>query len=437
MATDPAMMAMLGVWGDYHHRGVQQQSFSTPPWQTDVQHELFASKQHEAQAASSAAHPKLVAFFGTAEVRHLLERCCPAVANLSSEALVERFRNEVRVAELAHSFPATETTRVFADITIGYLARFEWVLNPWQVQLVEKIEHPDRPLLSLDKHFPFVISNLSLDWPQRLAEPYIFGSPTFARGQATWDTAAHRMVYVASNIRRADEGGHGIFGQVSVHPTHRSMAAPVLCSALENLGRGVAGVCSSAHRIRGPYPSAAQHAYPGTVFIAESSFYSLARQASLIFRTGSVRNLALLSAVDTGVWEGSCNNSRRGPHIQIDCSTELPPLGTIDHLDHLILPNLRTWRFRSSTGGMNSMSRGAPSSTLLDEAAALFSRSPLAGDYARVPNASRLEFLKYYEAPHRAQSGVPAALALAGPRRSRMPRAPSPLACPRLPRTPG
>merc|ERR1711879_813619 len=99
----------------------------------------------------------------------------------------------------------------------------------------------------------------------------------------------------------------------------------------------------------------------------------------------------LIAAVDTGLFEMSCNasalpNSSYHKPINMDCDSWKPPIvGTMDHFDHIILSNLGVW------------SKGS-NATLQEEAVRLFSRSPFAGKYVDLPNISFTDASKYYEA---------------------------------------
>ena len=76
-----------------------------------------------------------------------------------------------------------------------------------------------------------------------------------------------------------------------------------------------------------------------------------------VFRRDYVRNMTVIAAVDTGLWEMTCNASSVGPsshfhHAPRNCSAWDPtglintttvklPVGTLDHYDHLVLANPR------------------------------------------------------------------------------------------------
>ena len=77
---------------------------------------------------------------------------------------------------------------------------------------------------------------------------------------------------------------------------------------------------------------------------------------SAVFRRGYVRNMTLIAAVDTGLWEMTCNRSGSGGHgfhhDPRNCTawdptgfdpatTQRLPVGTLDHYDHLVLANPR------------------------------------------------------------------------------------------------
>lgn len=89
-------------------------------------------------------------------------------------------------------------------------------------------------------------------------------------------------------------------------------------------------------------------------------------QISAIFKKSYVKDNVLIAAVDTGLWERSCNASR--PRSKVNCDAWSPhQVGTLDHLDHLILANFGSWATSRETSAQI--------------AGRFFARTPLAGNY--------------------------------------------------------
>ena len=111
-----------------------------------------------------------------------------------------------------------------------------------------------------------------------------------------------------------------------------------------------------------------------------------------MFKTSAVEDQVELTPIDTGIWEGSCNASHTsGPHLNLDCHTPLPPVGTLGHLDHLLLAGLRLWASR----GPGPL----PNTTVVEQANRLLSRSPLsATSYDALPVLKEWEAEGYWEA---------------------------------------
>eukprot|EP00658_Telonema_sp_P-2_P053687 TRINITY_DN4228_c0_g1_i5.p1 TRINITY_DN4228_c0_g1~~TRINITY_DN4228_c0_g1_i5.p1 ORF type:complete len:348 (-),score=79.69 TRINITY_DN4228_c0_g1_i5:831-1874(-) len=61
-----------------------------------------------------------------------------------------------------------------------------------------------------------------------------------------------------------------------------------------------------------------------------------------------IGRMTLLSAVDTGGWTYMCNSTDPKSPYQVDCDGYQFALGTLGHLDHLILANTRFWQGQSS-----------------------------------------------------------------------------------------
>jgi len=120
------------------------------------------------------------------------------------------------------------------------------------------------------------------------AQQHIFGSAPFAGMPPTWQEAENRLIYVAHNMRRLDTGSLPGFGDVTV-----------------------------------------------------------------VFNTSRVRNSVVIAPYDTGLFTMNC----LFPHLLIqkakkplNCSAwPSPAVGTLDHLDHLIIPNLQIPYNRSVT----------------------------------------------------------------------------------------
>jgi len=77
-----------------------------PPPQTEAQVKAYANFKADAATASIAARTHVLALFDDADVRAALEKCCPSIAALSSSELLNRYIAEVAVSEIAHGFPA-------------------------------------------------------------------------------------------------------------------------------------------------------------------------------------------------------------------------------------------------------------------------------------------------------------------------------------------
>ena len=173
--------------------------------------------------------------------------------------------------------------------------------------------------------------------PQDVAEQVLFNCTPFAAKQPTWDEAADRIIYTALNFLQLDTGSTPNYGDVTA-----------------------------------------------------------------VFSTATVRNMVLLSAGDTGAWELNCHAPTLGDVTSsaaeqtlslglgimpgFNCSAWKPPIiGTLDHLDHLILPN---FAMLPSTGV-----------TLAQRAARLLNHTAFAaGPYAGLPPIERADAVHYMEA---------------------------------------
>eukprot|EP00931_Biecheleriopsis_adriatica_P094602 TRINITY_DN6822_c0_g2_i1.p1 TRINITY_DN6822_c0_g2~~TRINITY_DN6822_c0_g2_i1.p1 ORF type:complete len:499 (-),score=60.01 TRINITY_DN6822_c0_g2_i1:91-1551(-) len=169
--------------------------FPVPPEVTKVQQAVLAKKAGEARTASLAATNQVLELFDSEVFRAGLWKCCPTVAGLPSKELLQLYREEVRVAELAHTFPSGYGKGGFEDITIPLASHFTWFLNEWQAPL---------------------IGNGTVTGMYNLAEENIYGLPPFVNdSKPTWDEAADRLIYVAHNMRQIDTGSIPVYGDVT------------------------------------------------------------------------------------------------------------------------------------------------------------------------------------------------------------------------------
>jgi len=147
---------------------------------------------------SRAATPKVLAFFDIPEFRRGLQECCPDAAHLSSQELLERFREEVRAAELAHSFPVDVGDVWAQDITVKLAEKYPWFLSEYAA-----------PMANGD-----TLSNVSELY--NFAEEKFFALQPFANATTpTWKEANERLLYIAQNLRQLDTGSLPTFGEVA------------------------------------------------------------------------------------------------------------------------------------------------------------------------------------------------------------------------------
>lgn len=167
-----------------------------PAEQTEAQQAAFADLSLAAKAASDAATAEVLAFFGSSEFKAAMEECCPLAAALSPQELLETFRAEAQVAELAHAFPSgADIKSRFTDVTLDILMSNDWFLNEWQVGFLNGATDSKRS--------------------QNVAATQMFGLPASPDTNYTWAEASDRMIYVAQNWFQQDFGSEPNFGDVT------------------------------------------------------------------------------------------------------------------------------------------------------------------------------------------------------------------------------
>jgi len=173
-----------------------------PPRQSSTQLLVYQRHLERAKDASDAATPRVLEFFDRADFRAGLEKCCLGIATLPAIEILERFREEVRAAELSHNFPAEASDSPdFNDETMTLMEEYPFFLNQWQALLVDESSH---------------VPNKTIGDTLARPEEILFGCPPFHnRTQPTWEEAAGRMIYTAHNLWLLDSSSSPEFGNIT------------------------------------------------------------------------------------------------------------------------------------------------------------------------------------------------------------------------------
>mmetsp|Transcript_75832 Transcript_75832/g.158087 ORF Transcript_75832/g.158087 Transcript_75832/m.158087 type:complete len:487 (-) Transcript_75832:281-1741(-) len=299
--------------------------YPIPPRISAPQEEVFKAKREEAAELSAAATPEVLEFFSSTDFREAIKDCCPEAYEMDSKDLLEWFRAETRVAELAHAFPVGNFSYHFDGHDFGMPTgeEYKFLLNSYHAQVIDEngtiegLGMGGAKLLGDPPHHVL---------PGPTAEENIFGLPVFKNeSMPTWTEASTRLSYVANNLRQVNFGSSPGFGE-----------------------------------------------------------------ATLIFNNDEVKDMVLAAPVDTGLWEMGCNKSFSGgwkPPMQFFCKGwNGASVGTYEHFDHLILPNLDFWRLPAS--------KHAARPTRVDMAKKLFQRSAFA---TNPQNLTGMEVGQYFE----------------------------------------
>lgn len=261
-----------------------------PPPQTALQRQLVTAGSAGAASASQRATASLLASLDEAAFRRHLSDCCPQLVGLAAMTLLESLRAEARASEWVHSFCAADYQREpgaacsvaagCSDVSLGVLQVSDHFPNQWELEA------------SNSTYPPYTGWNLfNAFWMER-AEVGVFGYPRPANFEAARPMAAadavSRPVYTAMNLLRVDLG------------------------------------------------------------------FPLLGDVTAVFRHYRLRGATLISAVDTGQAEALCNatsvplgwNRSSCEAEGCDCAAWRgePTVGTLEHLDHLLLANARFWK---------------------------------------------------------------------------------------------
>ncbi len=143
---------------------------------------------------------------------------------------------------------------------------------------------------------------------------------------------------------------------------------------------------------------------------------------SMVFNRAAVANMTLVAGSDTGLWEFACNKTgpgrpgHHGPGLRLNCSA-LPTtvnMGTLEHLDHLILANLGFWNGTLHPFQVEAAVRRSPSAVMTTSTttATSFSAAPpltleqrfgrlvrrIFAPWGHVPNITASDVIQYLEA---------------------------------------
>jgi len=160
----------------------------------------------------------------------------------------------------------------------------------------------------------------------------LYGCKSFKGRKPTWKEAAERLIYIAHNMRRIDFASMPSFGDITA-----------------------------------------------------------------VFNTTHVQKMVLIAPYDTGQYGMSCKHvgvPKGFPTPELNCSSwRGEVLGTLEHLDHLILPNLYMFGNWSSSSRSRSVNR-----SVNDNARSLFQRSGVStARYEALPPADVWESMQYWE----------------------------------------
>jgi hypothetical protein len=207
-----------------------------PAEQTEAQLVAFASRSLAAKAASDAATADVLTFFGSLEFKAAMEECCPLVAALSPQELLEAFRAETQVVELAHAFPlGTDSAFRFTDVTLDILTSNDWFLNEWEVGFLSGATE-------------------SKQTPNVAATRY-FGLPASPDTNYSWAEASDRMIYVAQNFFQQDFGSEPNFGNVTAIFDSSYVRNMVLIAPTDTGMWHMGGCDDSASKVAGLQPA--------------------------------------------------------------------------------------------------------------------------------------------------------------------------------------
>jgi hypothetical protein len=402
------------------------ESGSNTTQQTQWQRALFKNVSEAAAALSRVAEPALLEKLDSAPFRAELAACCPSVSTLSSKALLQRLQDEVDVVEVASGFDAVaprgdiQPDAPGMSIADGLSGSF--FQNVWQDVLL----HNQTFTQSVREIWK---ANFSLDG-QTVQWQEWSQSQEGCIGKALYTVAYPLGLCVKDpsqgSIVRYSRNGRLVVKVESWSSEMQSWKSKVLWRRLPSKNARLTrpsygnvpcpshqpdwtmnytadGACHgmtlwNASTMWDVEDNAEIHSYglkPFAVLGAPRSFaeasergpYALVNSllfdqgsplfgdVSVVFSANTMRETAVISAIDTGTYQISCTDSSTGSlfGMSVNCSAYEPfrQLGTFKNFNHLFLVNDAFWngtqalahRFARLEGSWGS--RAVPSQSLL------------------------------------------------------------------------
>ena len=187
------------------------------------QRQLFQEQAARAQSASAAASSDLLNLLGHPRLLQHLQSFGGVAADLARqgpEALLNRLRADMEVTELLTSFPADAAEEpIMCGMNLSIATSAQHLYNSWELNV-----------LGLSSHCDFDEQKM-----EDMMQQSFFGCRAFTGGLAQPSSiteARDRLIYVAYNIMRLDEGvcrlnvGRFFLGIVGSLPHHEVKLTP-------------------------------------------------------------------------------------------------------------------------------------------------------------------------------------------------------------------
>lgn len=357
------------------------------PAQTPWQKELFRKVSEEAAKLSAAARPGLLKRLDSAGFRKELATCCPSMSHLPAEALLQKLHDATQVAEVASGFPAESEKQLIFSLLTGMSIddglRGTYFQNQWQHTIIHNESFDGNLTIHTEAECSADRKNVTISaWEMDSCA----GTATFTQTYETNQCFSSPMmkgmlVGYACEDESVVEKIYNVTHELSSDPVAATPCPPGKAQEIRfRRGQCTASAAmpkSSFWQLEDDGEMSLYGAKPFTSYghpasieeTRERGVYALVNQfhidqgsplfgdISAVFSLNSMKRTALISAIDTGFYESSCNTSRPGggaaklpeEFAKHNCS-EYPPfkgLGTFDHFYHLFLINDNFW-YKSS-----------------------------------------------------------------------------------------
>mmetsp|Transcript_59870 Transcript_59870/g.143005 ORF Transcript_59870/g.143005 Transcript_59870/m.143005 type:complete len:590 (-) Transcript_59870:82-1851(-) len=354
------------------------------PGLTQWQIDLMAKVEATAKELSDAAVPKLLANLDSNHLRQHLRECCPSLADLPAEDLLDLLQQQIEVSEVASGFPVlvdpTQMEPDAAGMSVDFGLNGSFFLNDWQAVLMHST-NPAEVWRNVSMQYTDAFCDLERQeavlgiWPQGCnGSRQIYGNYTLDQCYALSDPSDFIFSYSCNGSQLTQnvwfqDSRKLTLASPGLKPVACPSEAPVpgppqladgQCRgyATQNFTQGwvmqddaeVAEYGLKPFHQEGAPATLAESNERGVYAMVNSNLIDqgspIYGDISAVFSNKYILNSTLLSAADTGLYDIECRMHTPfswAPPVNCSAFEAIKQLGTLKHHNHLLLLNEAFW----------------------------------------------------------------------------------------------